>query len=1673
MPTIVPAVYYLPSSISGSWLQIPNSVIRKIGIEVGKSSFERIDDGYRTYHVLHFLDHAKIDLPLIPGTSLEFEPDRDNSDGIGVSLCIARRSKVEITNLALRLTFSPENLPAFVKNVEGYYVPINPTADMEEGTDSSAEKIGLAIDINLPLASVDLTGNINFDTPTIGIPYAAQIGSTGVFIDFNNDSSDNAVDLILSDNNLSYSASQALNSADEVGEEQFDENEDEDFSELVNEEGEDAGNLPSNFRGIRINHLSITYQTDDLKLPPLSFIELAIGNNGFWGKLYVGTPPEDFNELELSSEHLNSLFNDDGEVISHNMANVEEASGGGVAHSVYPANIFGMRAALQYVGIEFVQNVPESGSIRGFVFMPLAEKWFSISASLGGPNADFMLDVGGTADAPLISLEHDYFEIKADSIAYKLDDGIHYAAISGSIKPKIEGFDWPEMKIQDLSVSSEGDISIPGGWITAPETITLNFSAFKIGIDEIGFGNQEPEEDAEDQRTTQWLGFSGELNLVEGLDLKASVEGLKFSWPKGGGPIKTTLKGIEVNFEIPNTLTFKGSVNYEELTSDNNNGTGLTGKLFKGNIDLELTSIRMAIEAELIIGKLVDADGNQFTSFFIILGADLPAGIPLGATGTSLYGVKGLGAMNVGPTKTDDQSWYQWYMAAPERDITSINKYRPLAGYNAFGAGVTLGTAFDDGFTLNMSVMLAVLLPGPIIVLEGKANLLKQRLEGAQEQGGPEGAFYLLAVMDGRAGTFMLNVDVKYSLKDIITVGASLEAFFDFNDSSKWYVYIGRKPEEKRVRAEILSLFGANTYFMIDNSSFKTGASIGFDFRKKYGPAKVFLVAKIGFDAAIFWQPMQVEGALAMEAGLGVSVFGIGLELYLAILLEGKVPQPYWIHGVGQVGIKLFWPLPDVKFKVELEWRQDGETQPAWPLLKDCTFTHHKGSSINIKIPILSSDAEQPIWDNFPVVPVDSRPVLNFARPVHNLELGPIENPIPIFKTTEDNAGGTIFKYKLDMDGLVLQRYDFENQSWFDVKKGINRDDSYEYLTEVSEVRKFIVDRNSILNTEEGIDPNEPKIQLWKTSARDHTNRFTREEETVNHPACPPRRYQQYIDINWVGVDDETIYDFTFSYAGLQFVVNQSRTNNPPTVIGQKLWVRDNVTIHFPEPVFLIGIETFGIIKAEMLLNGEHVGDMDPRENSFRSTQLVLANTLHLHSTDFIFSDRRGSTFSRVLYLTQSAWLRQQDRTDSSPAAEEEKINGELVLEPATFYRLTVKTAVDINDDENKKLSSDFIYFRTDEGPNIDSVKNISSVSSSSKELEYKGKPVNQFSTYIDRTLPRDGALTHYLDYDVGLQFNETYVEKLFRSEKISIRYKDRNDKLLSYTMGDFLTYASFLPQFPAGLLSYISNAEHGDCLESTTQTPNSPYLNFPSHVPFKANRLYSAEVFVNVGNEEQILHSFQFSSSRYKSFRAHVLGAGENETMSPIDLPAQRLEGTHNIRPFVNQTTDLKASIDDFYNNDAGNALVKNKLLEKIKSQRHNLDQSSNELFKKIELAFISALDQINMTDRPLPEKFEIFRIPFSTHSRLCLLLIESPEPIDWLRVSASVVGQAGRKKKIYFVWNKDKTRAFIVRPSVHTFQKSDRSFKFTFTGAKDPITGTYLSKNEIVKEDVEFSLV
>jgi len=1334
--------------------------------------------------------------------------------------------------------------------------------------------------------------------------------------------------------------------------------------------------------------------------------------------------------------------------------------------------LFGLPFALKEFSLTLEQNIPIAASLQSELLLPHFRKKLEVTLGLSA-NGDITLDLRGTGNQnQLVELEIENllnFRVNSAQINRIAERDIVEFALSGKIQPLLGGFDWPEFEIQRLAINTNGDVDIDGGWIDIPETFTLDFHGFKIDISQFGLGSE-----GEGDNERQWIGLSGGITLVEGIPLSASVEGLKFSWKTKGEPdLQVSLTGIAVHLEIPGTLVLDGMVSYQEIGPEDDlaKRTGISGHIFTGSVTIDLQALRTEVNAELLIGEIKDATGRSFTAFYIVLSAELPTAIPLGATGTGIYALQGLFGLHVAPdrrlTDGNPEAWYTWYKEDRGNDsdysVTKVVKWAPRFDNYAFGAGLTLGTQFDDGFSINVGALVVVLIPGPVIMIEGRANFLKPRSGNGKQA---QGALYALAVFDGLAATFQLNIDVQYDLEDVVAIQGGMECFFDFNDASRWYINLGRKdPESKRIQVSLLAILRASFYLMLSNSGIQTGAMVGFDFRASYGPVELKLIARIVVEAAIFWSPLQFEGKLELYGELSLKIFGIGIGLIIQALLEGKSPKPFWLHGLFRIALSLPFPLPSFDFQVELTLADDPTPpEPVFPFLTGVAMSHHKLAGKAWELAPLETFAPTPEQENqFLVVPTDSRPILSFARPVSGWSQTLVEGAlVPVESDRVDN-----WEFRYALTNLVL--YQKTATGGYDQK-------IKEYaLNDLDEGVTFF-ELDQILPTP---DAQQPKLQFWRQSPLDIMPRRLRESFLDDYPACEKTINAKTYDVFWAYIADGTQYPPEFIHQDLKFIVDLPAlpTVSVPLLTGPQVQraslLTAKLTVHLPQVTSRLQIfilDPRQVDENTRLQFGLGGGRVPPELaiqcTAYRAGRKFERNFPLVPSPNpallQVTIDAEIDTFRLVpnnydklfIYLIQYKTLEEVTReqmTTPNPEAANERANqlGQLTLSPNSFYRLEIQTQIErrrvgereypIPPERSLTYSS---YFRTGNGPGAQP-KASANDPVTGQPLDYTTSPVNELSTYVSRTLPINGAKSFYYGYDIALEFNEPYVEAMYQSP-LKMQVRDRNQKSQGALEGSW--FSTLLPLFSSGLLTWLAAKQTGRCLPSeASPAPKVPSLRRSLPGTLKPQRLYNIDVVLE-SDLNNSLYSFQFATSRYKNIQEHLqsgLKEGESEivrSLGSTTSPDLSWMETHriNLEAFRRERQALQAlNLDDIRN-----LPQISEQLTKTYAALDNLQQTSANQFTR----FYEAL---GLTFRPLPPHLEFSEIQIGSSNNRFLLL-ESPEPIEWSRVVVTCrAGDAEIPTQI--LWNDDQARAFLLQQRVGWLTMGEYFFEFQYSNGRD----------------------
>lgn len=667
--------------------------------------------------------------------------------------------------------------------------------------------------------------------------------------------------------------------------------------------------------------------------------------------------------------------------------------------------LFGLTFSPKSIDFTFAQNKLTGLSLKGEMTLPFFDKELNVEVGFA---ADGGLTVGIDSAAG-DGLGHlsiaEVLDLELDSLKFEAAGGMLKATLSGKLTPTFPGLTWPAVALKDLTIDSKGNVNLPGGWLDLPEQFGLDFHGFKVNITKFGMGRNDD--------GTKWIGCSGSVKLVDGLPAGGSVDGLRITAKNDWSSPKISFDGVGVELDAK-AFYFKGAVAYREFEQVTSTGKTETVHRFDGDIKLKLRSPELTIDASLVIGSVGASVSKPAYNFFAIyVGVDLPTGIALGTTGLGLYGIAGLLAINMEPDKAQDEPWYGignegWYKK-PKLGVTDLKaKWVNTRGSKAFGAGVTIGTYADNGYTFSGRVLLAIVFPGPIILLEGAANLLKDRSKLTTTE---DPLFRALAVLDNRAGSLLIGLDVKYQYYQktgrLLKIKAGTEAYYEFGNPNAWHIYLGiNEPRERRIQADILDLFSANAYLMLNARQLAMGAWVGYDRSWTFKPLSVTLQAWMEANAVVSFKPAHLSADLWVHGAVDLKAFGFGLGLTLDAKLAAEVFDPFAIAGEFEVAIKLPWPLNKKKIgaHVKLEWKDQVVQQPPIPApLKDVAIEHFKTSTkwplpmptllrpnyadddgFLSGSPALDELSGPPTDAPIPIVALDCRPSLGFTRNVND-----------------------------------------------------------------------------------------------------------------------------------------------------------------------------------------------------------------------------------------------------------------------------------------------------------------------------------------------------------------------------------------------------------------------------------------------------------------------------------------------------------------------------------------------------------------------------------------------------------------------------------------------------------------------------------------------------------------
>ena len=590
----------------------------------------------------------------------------------------------------------------------------------------------------------------------------------------------------------------------------------------------------------------------------------------------------------------------------------------------------GFEVSLDAFSMTFKQNAIIGSNIHGSMIIPGFEDASGDQAKLDiivhiGQDGDFSVTVS-EADGIAFGIPNVLkFIIKSASMGRK--DDRFFLSISGSLS-----FDFgssmladilpANIEFQEIIIWDDGQFEIKGGGLELPQALTLKYPPVELSVTSIHLGSTEMEYDhlgTLEMRNYKYFGFDGAVNVDPG-GVEAKGKGIQvyFTTDNSSMPLDmfVRIESMAIDLVIPGDvkpedamLAISGFLSLKPPASG-------VGTEYAGGIEFSLPKIGISGGAAMRFNPKVP-------NFIIDANAELAKAIPLASTGLGIYGFRGLFGKNYVATKNaagvaDSDPWWKYYkakIASEYKEGVQISKFESMNGFSV-GMGVSLATTTDGGKTFSSKLFMLLSLR-ELLMLQGQAAILDDRIELSDPNDPP-----FFAMLTITKESIEAALGVNYLVPDdkkpgwITTLQGVMELGFFFNDSSAWYLNIGRDiPESYRIQARLIDLFECYFYMMISANGIRAGAGAEFELEKKFGPLRAHLFAYLDIAGQISFKPKQMGGSIQLGGGVELSVFGFGLGVSVEASLAAESPEPKNVSGSIKACIKVLKKTYCAKFE--------------------------------------------------------------------------------------------------------------------------------------------------------------------------------------------------------------------------------------------------------------------------------------------------------------------------------------------------------------------------------------------------------------------------------------------------------------------------------------------------------------------------------------------------------------------------------------------------------------------------------------------------------------------------------------------------------------------------------------------------------------------------------------
>ena len=478
--------------------------------------------------------------------------------------------------------------------------------------------------------------------------------------------------------------------------------------------------------------------------------------------------------------------------------------------------------------------------------------------------------------------------------------------------------------------------------------------------------------------------------------------------------------------------------------------------------------------------------------------------------------------------------------------------------------------------------------------------------------------------------------------------------------------------------------------------------------------------------------------------------------------------------------------------------------------------------------PAQSETASSPVVDGYnpgPIVPLDAIPSISFDRSMNDqTQLEDVQLLSPYAYSGPTTIGEYTFDYNVKT--VRLEKWSKAGGAAWDP------------VTDLYAAWLAVEDYST--------QPVAVKLQLYTHSPfafTRQTSRLYRDTFLANHLGwpCGEVPQPQSICISWEEEQLDTSYGPVFTRGGLIFSLEHAASVRPAdsntchTGHGLFLQNGDNLWVVFPEPVRTVSIclARGAFLSGQAYANGVQV-DHNLVVNGMVVFKGQRIDALRLNKAANVY-------LAQLCYETEalaSEMNSVQEYLDSLAASTSRWSSAEQILEPETWYRLTVEleTVRTHNGEDEPVTCTHYATFQTS-GPSglapttAVSDAELTSPAAALSEPPYPvGGQLTTAAPYLQSSIPGQGAVAVYRAYDLGAEFNESYVEQMYGAD-MRVRLLDRNGLPVLDESGNEVLFANQWGQMPTSEISetdlpYLTRIQ--DCLaQSVESLPPNQKITF------------------------------------------------------------------------------------------------------------------------------------------------------------------------------------------------------------------------------------------------------